>query len=76
MVNFLKTLSIFYIDWASEKSFAYVLQGQHEVSTNSIKLALMAVAAKFVFMDEVGLSIYFNNSEGFQDKVLFFNSNN
>jgi hypothetical protein len=43
------------IDWATEKSFAYILQGQHEVSANSIKLALMAIAAKCVFMDEVGL---------------------
>ncbi|CAB4019171.1 Hypothetical predicted protein, partial [Paramuricea clavata] len=41
-----------YEDWATEKSFAYILQGQHEVSANSIKLALMAIAAKFVFMDE------------------------
>ena len=45
------------IVWATTKSPAYVLQGQHEVSASNIKLAVMAVAAKFVFMDKVCLYV-------------------
>lgn len=45
---------ILYLDWELGKTFSYVLQGQREVSTDSIKLALMAFDTQFVFMDEVG----------------------
>ncbi|XP_028403548.1 uncharacterized protein LOC114526223 isoform X2 [Dendronephthya gigantea] len=50
--DFPAVLFFTYEVWVTKKSPVYIIQGYHEVSSSNIQLALMAVTAKYVFMDE------------------------